>query len=90
MNARREGASADSRVGPHGRLILAMIRGYQLVISPLLGPYCRHLPSCSSYCHEAIERFGVSRGGWLAAKRVMRCHPWGTHGYDPVPERWPR
>ena len=62
-----------------------LIRGYQLVISPIIGPRCRHLPSCSEYAIEAILRFGALRGGWLAIRRIIRCNPWGTSGYDPVP-----
>lgn len=67
--------------------VLVLIRGYQLLISPLTGPHCRHIPTCSQYAAEAVARFGALKGGWLAAKRVLRCHPWGTSGYDPVPER---
>lgn len=67
------------------RAMIALIRGYQLVLSPLIGPRCRHLPTCSEYTAEAIARHGVIRGGWLAIRRVVRCHPWGTSGYDPVP-----
>lgn len=67
--------------------VLVLIRGYQLLISPLIGPHCRHIPTCSQYAAEAVARFGVFKGGWLAARRVLRCHPWGTSGYDPVPER---
>ena len=71
--------------GLAGRALVATIRGYQLVLSPLLGPRCRHLPTCSEYAAEAIARHGVLRGGWLAIRRVVRCNPWGTSGYDPVP-----
>ena len=69
------------------RAVLILIRGYQLLLSPLTGAHCRHIPTCSQYAAEAVARFGVLRGGWLAAKRLLRCHPWGTAGYDPVPER---
>ncbi|SDF05585.1 membrane protein insertion efficiency factor YidD [Rhodospira trueperi] len=62
-----------------------LIRGYQLVLSPYLGQNCRFLPTCSSYAMEAIERHGVLAGGWLSLKRILRCHPWGGMGYDPVP-----
>ena len=71
--------------GLAGRALIGIIRGYQLVLSPILGPRCRHLPTCSEYAAEAIARHGVLRGGWLAVRRVVRCHPWGTSGYDPVP-----
>ena len=66
-------------------LVLALIRAYQHLLAPLLGGGCRHLPSCSHYAAEAIERHGVARGGTLALRRLTRCHPLGTHGYDPVP-----
>ena len=61
------------------------IRLYQLVISPLLGPSCRYEPSCSEYAAQAVERHGVIRAGRLTVKRLVRCHPWGGQGYDPVP-----
>jgi putative membrane protein insertion efficiency factor len=68
------------------RLIIAFIRLYQRLISPLLGPHCRYYPSCSQYAVEAITRFGVICGGWLALRRLLRCHPLQPGGYDPVPE----
>ena len=64
---------------------LATIRFYQMTMSPYLGGYCRHAPTCSHYAHEAVSRYGVIRGSWLAAKRLGRCRPLGTGGYDPVP-----
>ena len=66
-------------------LLLGSIRLYQLTLSPWLGLQCRYDPTCSKYAAEALERFGVVRGVWLAAKRLGRCHPWGRSGYDPVP-----
>jgi len=66
-------------------LLLGFIRLYQLTLSPWLGLQCRYDPTCSKYAAEALERFGVVRGVWLAAKRLGRCHPWGRSGYDPVP-----
>jgi uncharacterized protein len=66
-------------------LLLWIIRGYQLTLSPLLGPRCRFYPSCSCYAHTAIQRFGALRGGALALKRLLRCHPFHEGGYDPVP-----
>lgn len=66
-------------------LAIFVIRAYQVGLSPLLGGRCRFTPSCSHYALEAIREFGARRGGWLALKRVARCHPWGGFGYDPVP-----
>jgi len=62
-----------------------LIRGYQLAISPFLGPRCRFYPSCSHYAIEAIETHGALRGVWLTIKRISRCHPWHEGGFDPVP-----
>lgn len=68
------------------RLILqTLIRGYQLIISPWLGPRCRFYPSCSHYAHEALAVHGALRGSWLALRRLARCHPWHPGGLDPVP-----
>ncbi len=67
-------------------IVLALIRFYQRFISPGLPPSCRFEPSCSQYGYQAIERYGVLRGGWLALKRISRCHPFNPGGYDPVPE----
>lgn len=66
-------------------IFIAMIRGYRLFISPLFPPSCRFRPTCSQYAIEAIDRFGVFRGSWLATQRILRCHPWHQGGYDPVP-----
>lgn len=68
------------------RLLIALVRGYQYLISPLLGNHCRFHPSCSSYAAEAIRIHGAGRGSWLAVRRLSRCHPWHPGGYDPVPE----
>ncbi|PIG91462.1 membrane protein insertion efficiency factor YidD [Gloeocapsopsis sp. IPPAS B-1203] len=68
------------------RLILFLIRGYRILISPLFPPTCRFHPTCSQYAMEAVERFGAWRGGILAVRRVLRCHPWHPGGYDPVPK----
>jgi len=66
-------------------LLLSMIRGYQLFVSPMLGPRCRFYPSCSCYAHTAVQRFGVLRGFLLSVRRIGRCHPFCEGGYDPVP-----
>jgi putative membrane protein insertion efficiency factor len=67
-------------------VLQVLIRVYQLLLSPLLPPSCRYLPSCSDYAVEAIGRHGAIVGVGLAARRLVRCHPWGSSGYDPVPE----
>jgi uncharacterized protein len=67
-----------------GALIL-VIRGYQLWISPLLPSACRYYPTCSTYAAEAIEKYGAASGSWLAVRRIARCHPFRSGGYDPVP-----
>lgn len=63
------------------------VRGYQLLISPLLGPSCKFYPSCSAYALTALQRYGPLKGTWLAARRLFRCHPWSDGGVDHVPER---
>lgn len=72
------------------RTLLAVIRGYQYVLSPWIGGNCRYWPTCSEYAHEAIATHGALRGGWLAVARLARCHPYGRGGVDPVPAaaRW--
>jgi len=65
--------------------MIAPIRLYQWTLSPLLGTTCRYAPSCSEYAAEAIATHGALRGGWLTLRRLLRCHPWGGSGYDPVP-----
>ncbi|MCB1743068.1 MAG: membrane protein insertion efficiency factor YidD [Gammaproteobacteria bacterium] len=67
--------------------VLFLIAAYRLLVSPLLGPRCRFVPSCSEYASEAIRTHGLLRGGWLGLRRITRCHPWGGHGFDPVPGR---
>jgi len=69
------------------QILLWMIRGYQLVLSPWLGNCCRFYPTCSCYAHAAIETHGALRGTWLALRRVIRCHPFHEGGYDPVPDK---
>ena len=68
-----------------GKLLILAARGWQLGPSLILPPSCRYSPSCSAYAIEAIGRYGAARGGWMAAKRLCRCHPWGGSGVDPVP-----
>ena len=67
------------------RALLLLIRGYQLFISPLIGPRCRFYPTCAHYALEALRAHGLRRGGWLALRRICRCHPWNPGGVDPVP-----
>lgn len=67
------------------RIALALIRGYQLFISPLFPPSCRFTPTCSAYALTSVERYGLVKGGWFALRRIARCHPWNPGGHDPVP-----
>lgn len=73
-----------------GRMLALPLRGlvwiYRYTISPLIGANCRYQPTCSAYAEEALQKHGAFKGGWLAAKRIGRCHPWGGSGYDPVPD----
>jgi len=64
---------------------ILLVRGYQIIISPLLPSSCRYTPTCSAYTHEALKKYGLFKGLWLGIKRIARCHPWGGSGYDPVP-----
>ena len=66
-------------------LLLLPIYFYRRCISPLLPPACRYTPTCSQYALEALKKYGAIKGGWLALRRILRCHPWGGSGYDPVP-----
>jgi putative membrane protein insertion efficiency factor len=70
-----------------GRIVILLIRAYQYLVSPMLGPHCRFHPSCSHYAVEAIQRHGLARGGLLALRRLSRCHPWNPGGVDPVPPK---
>jgi len=70
---------------PAAALLRVFVRGYQYLISPVLPGTCRYQPTCSGYALEAIARYGALKGGWLAVRRISRCHPWGGWGYDPVP-----
>ncbi|HPY40239.1 MAG TPA: membrane protein insertion efficiency factor YidD [Thiolinea sp.] len=68
------------------RVLIGVIRGYQLFLSPMLGSNCRYYPSCSHYTQEALQKHGALRGSWLGLKRISRCHPWHEGGVDLVPE----
>ena len=68
-------------------IIVGIIKFYQLIISPVMRPSCRHYPTCSEYSIESVKTHGVIKGLYLALKRILRCRPGGTHGYDPVPKR---
>lgn len=87
--------STEPNRNPHPLARLPRLTGHALVtiyrytLSPLIGPRCRHLPSCSDYADQAITRFGLWAGGWMALARILRCHPFGTHGLDFVPARLP-
>ncbi|MEL6635510.1 MAG: membrane protein insertion efficiency factor YidD [Bacteroidota bacterium] len=69
------------------QIFILPIRFYQSAISPLLGPSCRFTPTCSHYMVQAIEEWGVLKGLWLGLRRIGKCHPWGSHGHDPVPRK---
>lgn len=75
------------RPGLLARGLARLVRGYQVAISPLLGSNCRYQPTCSQYMIEALREHGAWRGTWLGLRRIGRCHPWGGHGYDPVPPK---
>ena len=70
-------------------MFIGIIRFYQIVISPLKPPTCRFYPTCSHYGLESVKRFGAIKGGWLAIKRILKCHPFHPGGIDPVPDKWP-
>ncbi len=79
-----------ARPGAPARVLRATLKlpihFYRYVISPMIGPRCRHLPTCSDYALQAIDKNGAWKGGWLTLARLARCHPWGTDGFDPVPD----
>jgi uncharacterized protein len=66
-------------------IFLLPVYFYRYSISPLIGPRCRYTPTCSQYAIDAVKKYGIIKGGWLAIKRISSCHPWGGSGYDPVP-----
>ena len=69
------------------KVLIFLIKAYQYLISPMLGPHCRFHPTCSCYAQTALEQHGLLRGSWLAIRRIGRCHPWHPGGVDPVPEK---
>ena len=85
--------ATDPAPSAPARLVALPLRGliwlYRNAISPWTGAHCRYQPTCSAYADEALRRHGAVRGGWLAMKRILRCHPWGGSGYDPVPAATP-
>ncbi|MCR9113722.1 MAG: membrane protein insertion efficiency factor YidD [Rhodobacteraceae bacterium] len=74
-------------MSPLAHILALPVRAYRLIFSPWVGYNCRYQPTCSQYALEALEKHGGLKGGWLAAKRIARCNPWGQCGYDPVPDR---
>tara|TARA_Y100001970_G_C13591298_1_gene535685 strand:- start:232 stop:477 length:246 start_codon:yes stop_codon:yes gene_type:complete len=66
--------------------VIAFVRFYQLFVSPIIGQNCRYLPTCSEYTVECLKHFGLIKGTFLSIKRIFKCHPWGNHGYDPIPD----
>ena len=75
------------RYDPVRAVLIVLLRGYRLLISPLYGQVCRYHPSCSAYALDAVRQRGSIRGSWLTLRRLGRCHPWAAGGYDPVPPR---
>jgi putative membrane protein insertion efficiency factor len=73
-------------MSPLAHLVALPVRAYRLLFSPWVGHNCRYQPTCSVYALEALQKHGGLRGGWLAFRRICRCHPWGGSGYDPVPD----
>ncbi|PYC47111.1 membrane protein insertion efficiency factor YidD [Litorivita pollutaquae] len=74
-------------MSPLAYLLSLPVRAYRLIFSPWVGYNCRYQPTCSAYALEALAKHGAIRGGWMAAKRIVRCNPWGCCGYDPVPDK---
>ena len=73
-------------MSPLAYIVSIPVRGYRLLFSPWVGHSCRYQPTCSAYAIEALEKHGTFKGGWLAARRIARCHPWGGAGVDNVPD----
>ncbi|ABG31095.1 membrane protein insertion efficiency factor YidD [Roseobacter denitrificans] len=74
-------------MSPLAHLLALPVRAYRLIFSPWVGYNCRYQPTCSAYALEALQKHGGLIGAWLTLRRILRCHPWGKCGYDPVPER---
>lgn len=87
MEKQRLKSIVDTAGKVAGKIMISLVKFYQHAISPFLGSACRHAPTCSHYMIEAIQVWGAAKGFWLGFKRILRCHPWGTSGYDPVPKR---
>ena len=68
-------------------IIIIFLKFYQVFISPIIGQNCRYLPTCSEYSIQSLKKFGIIKGLFLSVRRVSKCHPWGNHGYDPVPNK---
>jgi len=80
---------APSHPGTAAAVVLALLRAYKVLLSPLFGGCCRFYPSCSDYMRDAVVTHGAARGAWLGIRRLTRCHPFGSHGFDPCPARPP-
>jgi uncharacterized protein len=85
LDSRLRGNDERKRTGMGATILIGVARAWQIGPSRILPPTCRFAPSCSAYAIEALQRHGAARGSWLAFRRIVRCHPWGGHGYDPVP-----
>ncbi len=82
----KQTAAEKTGAQPGAKVLLSLIAFYRYALSPLIPSRCRYYPTCSAYADEAVRRYGAVRGGYLALKRLLRCHPWGSHGVDPVPD----
>ena len=80
------GATLVNSGGAMAKILISLVRGYRLLLSPFIGMHCRFQPTCSQYMIEAIDRHGSVKGTWLGLRRISRCHPWHEGGLDPVPE----
>ena len=85
LTAGRAGPGRPRKPGLAARVVLLLLSGYKLLVSPLFTGSCRFNPSCSTYTAQAVREHGALRGLWLGVRRVLRCHPFGGHGFDPVP-----